>query len=163
MQANAYTWNSVDERFWSKVKKGRGCWEWTASKNPRGYGLFRIGKSSLHASRVSVAISKGWGEVEGKDVDHLCRNKSCVRPEHLEAVTHKENILRGEGLAAHNARKTNCLRGHPFTGQNVVVDKRGKRRCRSCERIRWTKAAEHKMEVETLIKYIRLEEGIKID
>jgi hypothetical protein len=70
-------------------------------------------------------------------LDHLCRNKACVNPAHLEPVTNRENVLRGVGLSAENARKTHCKRGHPLSGDNVVVSKGGrKRRCVACERLR---------------------------
>lgn len=80
---------------------------------------------------------------EGLVIDHLCRNRGCVNPDHLEAVTQRENILRGEGLAAANARKTHCPKGHPYSGENLyVVPSSGRRQCRICADARRALSAE---------------------
>ncbi len=74
------------------------------------------------------------GEIpEGWTIDHLCRNTSCVNPDHLEAVTHKENVLRGFGPTALNARKTHCKNGHLLDGDNLKVEDYGSRRCKLCQ------------------------------
>jgi hypothetical protein len=70
------------------------------------------------------------------DIDHLCRNRRCVNPEHLEAVTHRENMVRGDTFAARNAAKTHCSKGHPLSGENLVNQKRGDRVCRICANAR---------------------------
>ncbi len=72
---------------------------------------------------------------EGLTIDHLCRNTLCVNPAHLEAVTMRENILRGTGPSAQAARKTHCLRGHPFDDGNTLFRATGKRVCRACQRV----------------------------
>ena len=73
---------------------------------------------------------------DGLVIDHLCRHTSCVNPSHLEAVTPGENTLRGYGPTAMNARKTECVRGHSLSGDNLYVDPDGNRGCRACRRIR---------------------------
>jgi hypothetical protein len=72
----------------------------------------------------------------GLVLDHLCRNPACVRPMHLEPVTQQENILRGQGLAAANAVKTECSRGHPYTEANTYRRPDGYRDCRECVNLR---------------------------
>lgn len=117
--------------FWKKVKKTEGgCWEWAAAKGPYGYGYFSIGNGrAIHAHRVSYELA--YGPIPaGLHIDHLCRNKGCVNPAHLEAVTQKENTLRGIGLSAQNAKKTHCKYGHPLNEENtrVYMIKNGKRK-----------------------------------
>lgn len=122
------------ERFWSKVEKTEECWEWKAGKDWDGYGNFFVSHTRcIKAHRFAYEILVG-SIPEGLTLDHLCRNRGCVNPKHLEPVTHKENILRGEGHAAHNARKTHCPNGHPLEGNNLRNSqlKVGKRTCKTC-------------------------------
>ncbi len=122
-----------EPRFWSKVEKTDGCWNWTGTTN-RGYGQFNInGGNRIYAHRFSYELTNG-PIPERLTIDHLCRNPSCVNPEHLEVVTMRENLLRGNTLQAENARKTLCKKGHPLEGDNLVqcLLRRGKRICRTC-------------------------------
>lgn len=109
-----------------------GCWMWTARKNPGGYGLFYARGTRAVAHRVAYEHFVGLIP-PGMSLDHLCRNRACVNPAHLEPVANKENILRGESFAAVNARKKVCVRGHQLTGDGVKMVRRG-RQCVACQR-----------------------------
>lgn len=124
------------DRFWSKVlADGTGCWIWQAYVDTDGYGRFWIDGSTHRAHRVAYELVKG-PIPEGLQLDHLCRVTTCVNPPHLEAVTGRENVLRGETLAAANAAKTHCANGHPYSAENTRYEDRGERACRTCARAR---------------------------
>lgn len=114
-------------RFMSKVDRAGSCWVWKACKTPRGYGHFYFDKKHWRAHRWAYQYFKG-PIPEGLELDHLCRNTSCVNPDHLEAVTHKVNILRGQSPQAGNARKERCDKGHVFDRSR----KSGGRWCSTC-------------------------------
>lgn len=116
-----------------------GCWEWTGGKQQCGYGKIRHDKRVFLAHRVAYET---WREMipDHLVVDHLCRNRSCVRPDHMELVTDRENILRGMANAAKNARKEHCNRGHPLSGENLVCHD-GNRHCRTCRNAKARMAA----------------------
>lgn len=81
---------SLSERFWAKVNKGPGCWEWLGSKHPSGHGTIRVGAGPKYAHRVSLEMA-GQAIPQGCEVDHICMNPSCVRPDHLRVATRKQN------------------------------------------------------------------------
>ena len=124
----------LPDRFWDKIRVNcdTGCWEWRAQISRHGYGVSSQEGRPRPAHRVAYESLVG---VVPKDMqlDHLCRVRFCVNPSHLEAVTCRENLLRGDTLAAQNAAKTQCPEGHSYSGDNVRV-KRGSRVCRECER-----------------------------
>lgn len=122
-------------RFWAKVNRdgpthpvlGTPCWLWTRFTH-RGYGRFGIGKTRAdRAHKVAWRLLRGVIPA-GLQLDHLCRIRRCVNPAHLEPVSRRENILRGESPSARNARKTHCPQGH-----KLVIDGAG-RRCIECRR-----------------------------
>ena len=116
-------------RFINKIRVDEsGCWVWGAATDPTGYARFADGGKLWRAHRW--AYERFVGPIpEGLDLDHLCRVRNCVNPEHLEAVTRRVNLLR-----AHVIGKTHCPQGHSYEGG--YIDPRGSRRCRECHRIR---------------------------
>lgn len=113
-----------------------GCWEWTLSLFSSGYPRVWSNGRSRRAHRVSY--EQAIGPIpEGLVLDHLCRNIHCINPSHLEAVTNRENILRGEGHAARNARKTHCPKDHEYNMENTYYHaKTNNRQCKICREAR---------------------------
>ncbi len=120
----------IRERFLEKVQKTDSCWIWTAKKEKFGYGRFAIREREFAAHRVAYELFVG-NIPDGLSIDHLCKNPSCVNPEHLEPVTMRVNLLRGNTFQARNASKTHCPQGHPYSGDNLIF-KSGGRTCRAC-------------------------------
>lgn len=126
---------TIEERFFEKIEKINSCWIWKSTITPTGYGHFSTGGTNQRelAHRFSYELHKGKIP-ERLVVDHLCRNRSCVNPDHLQIVTQQENVLRGIGAAAINARKTHCVKGHSFE-EMAYVNHKGQRICNECKRI----------------------------
>lgn len=129
---------TVEERFWARVDR-RGpaeCWEWQGPRH-NGYGSFYGGREARTVRTHRFAYELLAGPVPaGLVLDHLCRNRACCNPAHLEPVTNRENILRGEGFPGLRARQTHCKHGHELSGDNLRID-RGCRDCWACRREGW--------------------------
>jgi hypothetical protein len=132
---------TVPQRFWAKIRIDGDCWIWTAFKDHYGYGRFKVG--GHHGKPVSAhryAYEKLVGAIpEGLVIDHLCRNRACVNPAHMEPVSNEENKQRGYpyrqiGAAYHKTRP--CPKNHDLSELAV---KPGSRRCKACERERKAK------------------------
>ncbi len=126
-------------RFMECVQRSpNGCLLWTGEIIRNGYGRFFVRKNSKKKIRP---MAHRWifeylkGPIpEGLELDHLCRTRACVEVNHLEPVTSRVNVLRGETEAARNKAKTHCKHGHPLSGDNLFYDSQGYRQCRICQR-----------------------------
>lgn len=117
-------------RFWSYVDTSGDCWLWLGADNGHGYGATYFEGKQQQAHRVAYKLLVG-PIPNGLQLDHLCRNRACVRPDHLEAVDIRTNLIRGNGTTGVNFRRTHCKHGHPFTTDNTY-NWNGIRQCRSC-------------------------------
>ena len=115
------------------------CWTWNGWLTT-GYGVLRVNGRKMLAHRFSYEYFKQAKIPDGEQIDHLCRNRACVNPDHLESVTQYVNMMRGDGPAAQCKRRTSCLRGHPFDVKNTRLatsaNGRTYRSCRECQRVR---------------------------
>lgn len=124
------------ERFWRYVHKTETCWLWTGAVGSHGYGNFAV--DGRRASPKTVRAHKFAYEAvlgpvpAGLELDHLCRVRNCVNPDHMEPVTRRENLVRGIGFPAVNAKKAHCPQGHEYTYSAA----QGGRICLTCRRAR---------------------------
>lgn len=124
----------IEDRFWDKVRKTDTCWQWVGAINSAGYGSFRLSTTvSIQAHRWCYEVYRSPVPID-MVLDHTCRNRSCVNPDHLEVVTNRINVLRGYGACAQNARKTHCPKGHEYTPSNTYSRLLNQRACRECRR-----------------------------
>ncbi len=127
---------SDSERFEALLTRNgdSDCWEWVGTLNASGYGRFRFrGSGAYLAHRASYEMHVG--EIpDGLVIDHLCRNRSCVNPDHLEPVTDRENLIRGESVVAVGMRRDTCSAGHVLQGENLGKSSVGGRKCKACAR-----------------------------
>lgn len=131
------------DRFWAKVNADADCWRWMAAHSHDGYGQFSLAGKILYAHRVAWDLLIG-PIPDGYQLDHLCRNRGCVNPDHLEPVLPGENtrrapwsqVERGKASSRYRAAVTHCVHGHPFDEVNTHIQIRNgrpKRRCRKCD------------------------------
>lgn len=122
---------TTEERFWAKVSKTETCWLWQGKDNGDGYGTLETEGRRMYAHRYAYELLVGPIPV-GLQIDHLCRVRHCVNPDHMETVTNKENTLRGENFIAQQARRTHCPKGHIYDLFNTRWWQ-GMRFCRTCQ------------------------------
>ena len=132
-----------DRFIWKfKVDLKTGCWNWGGGTSA-GYGTIFLAREKgttrqfvTGAHRVSYMFFRG-PIPDDKEIDHRCRNRRCVNPDHLRAVSRRENSLLGEGVSAIAMSKTHCPKGHPYDDENTYYDKRnGHRHCKACGKIK---------------------------
>lgn len=144
-----------EERFWSRVDKSGDCWIWTGCKDSNGYGKVKVPGGTDYAHRISYKLMRG-GIPYGRELDHLCRLPWCVKPEHLEPVSHQENVQRGNAgkwFAEVQKSKTHCPKGHPYSETNTISKggSRTWRACRICNAISCKKRRAAKRQAETRV------------
>lgn len=135
----------VAERFMEKVVliPESTCWYWIGSTIPQGYGYFSHNGKKRVAHRVSYELFVGPLDTQ-KQIDHLCRERGCVNPRHLEPVSAHENVHRSDRtIASIHSKKTHCPRGHQYNEENTHRNAKGGRRCRACDRIVHRKGYSH--------------------
>jgi hypothetical protein len=133
--------SSQIEKFWSKVEvpyQPSCCWEWQGLFTKGGYGryfTYSVDKIRRYLLAHRVAYTILIGDIpEDLEIDHLCRNRQCVNPDHMEPVTSLENQIRSFSVTGVNSRKTHCIHGHEFTDANTGRSKQGRRYCLTCKR-----------------------------
>ena len=140
-----------EERFWAKVNKDapNGCWQWTGALDGHGYGSFHLHRATRYAYHVAYEWARG-PRPAGADLDHLCRTRACVTPDHLEPVSRNENLHRSPlTQTSINAAKTECIHGHAYTPDNTLIDN-GFRRCKTCHYARNAARRARKRSLEVL-------------
>lgn len=131
-----FTLFDMSVRLWGRIAEPpSGCWLWLGNTTRNGYGQISMG--GRKTQRMHMTHRLVWellvGEIPtGLELDHLCRQRSCCNPAHLEPVTRRENLVRGKTIIADAVGRTHCIHGHEFTPENTYLDRRGKRGCREC-------------------------------
>jgi hypothetical protein len=139
------------QRFAAKfaVAPASGCFIWLGGKTSSGYGSFKVCGKPMGAHRYAYALMRGRIPA-GFEIDHMCGNRACVRPAHLQAVTRAQNerfkVTRDR--THHETNKTHCPQGHPYAGENLYVRPSGKRGCWSCNRARQSKLYYERRQVD---------------
>ena len=130
----------MHESFWNRVDADGDCWLWQGYIGPKGYGQFGLThRSKEYAHRMAWILLVG-AIPQDKEIDHLCRVRHCVNPDHMQAVTGRTNKLRGYSFSGQQARQTECRHGHPFTRENTYIETNGQRHCKTCDADRHRRA-----------------------
>lgn len=131
--------------MWQRIVVVESCWEWVGTIHNTGYGCMsdETGRQ-VRPHRFMWELMRG-PIPPGLTIDHLCRNKRCVNPDHMEVVTFGENTLRGNAWSGVNKRKTHCNHGHPFSGENLAITPQGYRSCRACSRANTAASRQRKL------------------
>lgn len=141
MSTHHQRYKTVEQRFGEKLWVEGDCIIWMGVRSGSGYGQVWIDNRHQQAHRVAYEWMRGPIPA-GLTLDHLCRVRHCVNPEHLEPIANRGNILRGIGPTAQNARRTHCPAGHPYTGNNLILRAGGRRQkrrgCRQCN-LKWNR------------------------
>lgn len=131
---------TLQQRFDEKVEKqADGCWRWVGAIQKAGYGCLWNGERVCLAHRIAYELFVG-PIPDGKEIDHLCRNRWCVNPLHMEPVTGHENNMRGFSVAARNAKRTHCPQGHELSFKKERGGTKTRRYCKTCRNassLRW--------------------------
>ena len=125
----------LEVRMMGHVVVVESCWEWVGGTSSTGYGRVYDGNRMAQAHRVMYEIRVG-PIPDGMEIDHLCRNRRCINPDHMEPVTHRENSARGLSPSAVSRRTGLCVRGHAMTPDNIEKNGPNKVRCKTCARER---------------------------
>ena len=137
------------DRFLSKVAETpSSCWQWTGCLERNGYARFYFNGQRQYAHRFAYEAIRG-PIPDGLVIDHLCRNRACANPDHLEAVTNRVNILRGVGFCAVRAKQQRCIRGHAFNVANTYRAPNGTRKCRTCKAVSTARSRQRRQGVVT--------------
>lgn len=158
LKPNAARWTNsgIQEFLFSRLLIDDGCWNWVGCKDSGGYGVMDIARPKFHHGPRTVRgthrLVYEWirGKIKkGFVLDHLCKNRACANPDHVEQVTVGENFRRGDRVQA-QINKTHCFRGHLYTETNTYQYKNS-RACRECMRIRgrWEFRREHELPLDT--------------
>ena len=124
--------STLTERLLAKSQDSGECRVFIRSLTPSGYAQMWNGTRVEQAHRIAYREAKGTIP-DGYDIDHLCKNRACINPDHLEAVPHSVNMERAVNA---NREKKSCKRGHALSGDNVYLEKYGARRCIACRNAR---------------------------
>lgn len=131
-----------EHNFWSKVSPTGFCWLWTASVCRSGYGNFNVGRMGRKFKSHRIAYTLLVGKIpDGLELDHLCRVRRCVNPDHLEPVTPEENRKRSQRVNNGNyiraisaGQRTHCSKGHEYTEITTYRYKDGRKDCLICKK-----------------------------
>lgn len=131
----------LQRRLNEKSRREGECLVFYTTVQPNGYGQMWNGRRPEQAHRIAYRIA--YGDIpRDTEIDHKCRNRACINPEHLQAITHKQNMHLSETVMGLNHRKTHCIRGHELKGDNLRLEPDGRRQCRACDRVRYLRKKE---------------------